>query len=309
MTAWFSSLELKGRLSPNEPMGKHCSWQVGGVAERFFEPRDISDLETFLRHAPLDEPLTWVGLGSNLLVRDGGVGGTIIATSLALSKIARVADEVLEAEAGVPSAKIAKEAAKAGLGGCEFLAGIPGTLGGALAMNAGAFGAEIWDVVDSVETIDRHGCRRVRSRAEYRTSYRTVEGPDDEWFISAKLHLSPDPASDARDRIRELIGQRNATQPVGQASCGSVFKNPAGDFAGRLIEHVGLKGFRIGGCYISDKHANFIINDGAASATDIESLIDYVRESVLERCGVGLETEVKIIGRRSPAPESGGAQT
>ena len=305
MAAWFNRLDLKGQLRLNEAMSKHCSWRAGGIAERFFEPLDVADLEAFLRCAPTEEPITWVGLGTNLLVRDGGVQGTVIATNRALGKCTWDAPEVLVAEAGVPSAKVAKEAARAGAGGGEFLAGIPGTLGGALAMNAGAFGTEIWDLVCEVETIDRRGCRHIRSRADYDVAYRKVEGPAGEWFISAKLKLNMDTDSATIDRTRELIGQRNAAQPTGQASCGSVFKNPAGDFAGRLIDQAGLKGLRVGGCYISDKHANFIINDGWASATDIESLIGHVQQKVLARYGIQLELEVRIIGSLPAARADG----
>lgn len=294
--SWYRDLPIRGRLHEREPMAKHCSWRAGGVAERFFEPADVADLAVYLRAAPAEEALTWIGLGSNVLVRDGGLPGTVIATGEALSDLRWLDGEALCAGSGLPCAKVAKAIAKAALTGGEFLAGIPGTIGGSLAMNAGAFGREIWQCVVAVETIDRRGERRHRDAPEFKIGYRSVQGPPGEWFIGATLRFDRAGGDAAAMRIRSLLGERNATQPLGLASCGSVFKNPPGDFAGRLIEAAGMKGARIGGSFVSDKHANFIINDGTASATDIERLIALVQAAVYAQFGVRLETEVRIIG-------------
>lgn len=251
-----------GRLRLNEPMARHTSWRVGGPAQRFYEPVSVADLAAFLAELPAGEPLLWLGLGSNLLVRDGGIPGTVIMTSGLLNTVERLGEDRLRTEAGVACAKVARFAARAGLKGAEFLAGIPGTMGGALAMNAGAFGGETWALVERAETLDRAGRRRERAPTDYRIGYRQVKGPTDEWFIAAHLRLERGDAGESTRRIRELLKRRSDTQPMGQASCGSVFRNPPGDFAARLIEASGLKGRRIGGACVSDKHANFIVNTG-----------------------------------------------
>lgn len=286
-----------GRLRLNEPMGRHTSWRVGGPAQRFYEPVSVADLAAFLAELPAGEPLHWLGLGSNLLVRDGGIPGTVIMTSGLLNTMERLGEDRLRTEAGVACAKVARFAARAGLKGAEFLAGIPGTMGGALAMNAGAFGGETWAVVERVETLDRAGRRRERAPTDYRVGYRQLKGPADEWFIAAHLRLERGDAGESTRRIRDLLKRRSDTQPMGQASCGSVFRNPPGDFAARLIEASGLKGRRIGGACVSDKHANFIVNTGGATAADIESLLREVTETVERLQGVRLITEVKIVGR------------
>jgi len=276
-------------------MSRHTSWRVGGPADRYFTPGSIDDLSAFLSGLPDGEPVHWVGLGSNLLVRDGGVRGTVISTRGVLSGLDRSADGTVHAEAGVPCAKLARQCVRWGLGSAEFFAGIPGTVGGALAMNAGAFGGETWRHVLSVETMDRHGGLHRRDRAEYQVGYRSVQGPVDEWFLAADFRFEPDSAASAAD-IRTLLARRKASQPIGLPSCGSVFRNPAGDHAARLIEASGLKGRRIGGAEVSKKHANFIINTGDATAADIEQLIELVRKTVQETHGVSLQTEVRIIG-------------
>jgi UDP-N-acetylmuramate dehydrogenase len=286
----------RGRLVSGEPMARHNSWRAGGAADRYFEPADIDDLAAFLPTLPAAEPILWIGLGSNLLVRDGGIRGTVINTTIGLGRCEWIGDGVLHAEAGVPCAKIAKLASKAQRGGAEFLAGIPGSMGGALAMNAGAFGGETWDLVTRVETIDRSGQRRWRGRAEFDIAYRQVRRPAGEWFIVAELAFKADRDRQGEARIRDLLGRRASTQPLGLPSCGSVFRNPPGDFAGRLIEACGLKGERIGGAAVAERHANFIVNDGKATAADIESLIERVREKVRAAHGVELVPEVCIVG-------------
>jgi UDP-N-acetylmuramate dehydrogenase len=294
---WLRELPLRGRLSIAEPMARHCSWRAGGAAERFFEPVDLADLVMFLRAAPPEETLTVMGLGSNLLVRDGGLRGTVIATAQAFDQITWRADHTVHAGAGVACAKVAKLAARRQLGGGEFLAGIPGTIGGALAMNAGAFGHEIWGLVAGVETINRRGEIQSRPASAFQAAYRQVAGLDQEWFVAGILRLTTDPTAAAR--VRSLLAQRGVQQPLGLPSCGSVFKNPPGDFAGRLIEAAGRKGARQGGAYVSPKHANFIINDGTATATDIEDLMLSLQQHVVQQFGVRLESEVRILGERA----------
>jgi UDP-N-acetylmuramate dehydrogenase len=240
-------------------------------------------------------PVLWVGLGSNLLVRDGGIRGAVISTHGALGDFERSSATRIRAGAGVPCARIARQCVKWGMGPAEFFAGIPGTLGGALAMNAGAFGGETWRHVVEVESLDRRGVRHVRQPAEYRVAYRKVEGPAEEWFIAARLEFERRPGI-SESAIRELMEKRKQSQPIGAWSCGSVFVNPPGEHAARLIEDTGLKGFRIGGASVSDKHANFIINHGNATAAEIESLIGYVQHMVAEKHGIELGTEVRMVG-------------
>ena len=287
--------EFAARVLRDVPMSKHTSWHVGGPADLFFVPRDIMDLSSFLRQLPPEMPALWIGLGSNLLVRDGGIRGAVISTQGALGDLERASATRIRAGAGVPCARIARQCVKWGMGTAEFFAGIPGTLGGALAMNAGAFGGETWRHVVEVESLDRRGVRHVRAPAEYRVAYRHVEGPAEEWFIGARLEFERRP-SISESAIRELMEKRKQSQPIGAWSCGSVFVNPPGDHAARLIDTAGLKGFRIGGASVSEKHANFIINHGTASAADIEALIGYVQHTVAEQHQVELSTEVRIVG-------------
>ncbi|MGH8501832.1 MAG: UDP-N-acetylmuramate dehydrogenase [Gammaproteobacteria bacterium] len=289
---------VRGELRSNVSLKSLNSWRVGGLAERLFRPADLDDLALFLSRTEAAEPLTWLGLGTNLLVRDAGVRGTVIATHAALNDIARAGASGLRAQAGVPCAKLARMAADWDLAGAEFLVGIPGTLGGALAMNAGAFGGQTWDVVTAVDTIDRTGEIRRRQPAEFTVDYRHVAPPSEAWFVAAELTLRTGERTASMNQIKALLTRRQATQPLGAASCGSVFRNPPGDFAARLIETAGLKSYRIGGACVSDKHANFIINTGAATAADIEALIEFVRRRVAQVHGVELAPEVRIVGER-----------
>jgi UDP-N-acetylmuramate dehydrogenase len=287
--------EFSARVAFDTPMSKYTSWHAGGPADVFFTPRDVTDLSSFLRQLPADAQTLWIGLGSNLLVRDGGVRGAVISMNGTLGTLERVSATRIHAQAGVPCARLAKQCVKWGLGPAEFFAGIPGTLGGALAMNAGAWDGETWRHVVDVDVLDRHGVRRTRPYSDYEISYRQVRGPADEWFIAARLEFERRPAvNDAA--IRELLERRKATQPIGEWSCGSVFTNPPGEHAGRLIEKAGLKGFRIGDASVSEKHANFIINHGAARAADIEALIVHVQRTVAEVHHIELKTEVRIVG-------------
>jgi UDP-N-acetylmuramate dehydrogenase len=287
------------RTRRNEPMSRHTSWHAGGPAEVFFNPRDRNDLVHFLRSLPADVPILWIGLGSNLLVRDGGWKGVVISTHGTLGRLERQSESMVYAEAGVPCARLARQCVKWGLGPAEFFAGIPGTLGGALAMNAGAFGGETWQHVLEVETVDRKGREHTRKADEYAVSYRHVEAPvQDEWFLGAKLAFEHKPAAH-EDEIRALLDKRKATQPIGEWSCGSVFTNPPQDHAARLIDTAGLKGFRIGDASVSEKHANFIINHGQATGADLEGLIHHVQATVERLHGVKLKPEVRIVGDKA----------
>ncbi len=288
----------RGELLFDEPMRRHTTWRVGGPARRFYRPAGSDDLCEFLASLDGNETLMWLGLGSNLLVRDGGIDGTVIATAGVLDEIELKDEKTVRVEAGVSCAKTARFCVRQGLVGAEFLAGIPGTIGGALTMNAGAFGGEIWPLVKCVETVTKNGERKRRKAEDFRFGYRHVEGPAGEYFLSAELALEKGDAEAAAKRVKALLEKRNLSQPIGKPSCGSVFRNPPGDHAARLIEAAGLKGHCIGGACVSEKHANFILNRGDATASDIEALIEQVRDTVEERFGVRLETEVHIVGER-----------
>jgi UDP-N-acetylmuramate dehydrogenase len=291
----FLSPEYSARVLRDVPMSKHTSWHAGGPADLFFVPRDTMDLAGFIRQLPEDMPILWLGLGSNLLVRDGGLRGAVISTHGALGTLERISATRISVGAGVPCARIARQCVKWGMGPAEFLAGIPGTLGGALAMNAGAWGSETWRHVVEVDVLDRRGARRTRQPGDYRIGYRDVQGPPDEWFVGARLEFERRPGvSDAA--IRETLERRRQSQPIGEWSCGSVFTNPPNQHAARLIESAGLKGFRIGDASVSEKHANFIINHGTARAADIEALIQHVMRTVAEVHQVELHPEVRIVG-------------
>ncbi len=287
---------IAGSLAAGEPMSRHTTWRVGGPAEWYFRPAGRDDLVAFLVRLPESVPVTFVGLGSNLLVRDGGIRGVVVATHKALSGLRVEAGGRVYAEAGVASAQVARFSNRRGLTGAEFLAGIPGCIGGALAMNAGAFGSQTWEVVESAELVSRDGSVVSLPAAGFEVGYRRVALPADSWFLSATLVLGAGDVEAGRARIAELLRKRSASQPVQSANAGSVFTNPEGDFAGRLIESCGLKGFALGGARVSEKHANFILNDGDATAADVERLIEHVRETVAARHGVLLRPEVRVLG-------------
>ncbi len=287
---------LRGELKFNEPMSRHTSWRIGGPAERFFTPADQDDLALYLSGLPADENIVWLGLGSNLLVRDGGIKGSVVSLKGALAEIQALENNRLDVGAGCSCAKLARYCSRNNLLGGEFFAGIPGLLGGALAMNAGAFGGETWQQVESVTTLNRQGIIQQRLPHEFEIGYRSVKGPADEFFVSAVLQFSAGDGEKAAAEIRQLLDKRAASQPTGLPSCGSVFRNPQGDYAARLIEASGLKGHAIGGAVVSEKHANFIINTGDAKAADVEALIDHIQQTVKQQQGVALQTEVKIVG-------------
>jgi UDP-N-acetylmuramate dehydrogenase len=295
MMAVENNLSVSGELLADEPMSRHTSWRVGGPAEYFFKPADIEDLALFLRELDPGTPVFWFGVGSNLLVRDGGLPGVVISVAGILNHIEQTGSHQVTAGAGLPCTQLARQCIRWGFGPSEFFAGIPGTLGGALSMNAGAHGGETWERVRSVKTINRQGEIHDRLPAEYEVGYRSVRGPENEWFLEAVLEFDPGVEA-SMDTLKEMQDRRKATQPLGLPSCGSVFRNPPGDHAARLIEASGLKGARIGGAEVSEKHANFIINRESASATDVEQLISYVQQTVADQQGVELVHEVRIVG-------------
>ncbi len=297
MTA-ATEIPVQGQLLHNEPMSRHTSLRVGGPAELYFVPASLGDLQHFLRELDEDTPVYWFGTGTNLLIRDGGLRGVVIAAMKALRDLERVDPYVVRAGAGVPCTQLARQCIRWGLGPSEWFAGIPGTVGGALAMNAGAHGGETWNHVMSVKTIDRHGEIHERAPAEYSVGYRTVRGPANEWFIEALLKFE-EGVTGSMETLNAMLERRKRTQPLGLPSCGSVFQNPDGNFAARLIESAGLKGFSIGGAEISDKHANFVINRGDATARDVETLIKHMHQSVLDIHGIDLHHEVRILGEKA----------
>ena len=295
MTAPLEKMRARGELRRDEPMSRHVSWRAGGNAELFFIPASVEDLQAFLRELDAEMPIFWLGVGSNLLVRDGGLKGVVISATGILRNLERIDAYLVRAGSGVPCTQLARQCIRWELGPSEFFAGIPGTVGGALTMNAGAHGGETWERVESVRTIDRAGEIHLRSPAEYSVGYRSVTGPSNEWFLEATFRFEPGVTA-SMDAMKQMLERRKATQPLGLPSCGSVFRNPPGDHAARLIEAAGLKGYRIGGAEVSPKHANFIINTGDATATDIEELIEHVRQTVIEKHGVELKHEVRIVG-------------
>lgn len=289
------ALEFNQSIRWQEALSRHNTWHVGGVAECYFEPESRTQLQHFLGVLPSEWPIHWLGLGSNVLIRDGGLKGVVIS-SLKLNALKRLDDQNVSAEAGVPCARLARECVAWGLGPAAFWVGIPGTVGGALAMNAGAWDGETWTHVAEVEIINRQGCLSLKPATAFGASYRQVTGLEpQEWFIAARFELLSQPESEA-ERMRALLDERRQKQPIGAWSGGSTFKNPPADFAARLIDASGLKGLRVGGAMVSDKHANFIVNEGQASAADIENLIGIIIDRVERSHGVRLQPEVRIVG-------------
>jgi len=309
-------VRVRGEYRQDEPMARHVSWRAGGRARSAYVPADLDDLARMLASLPPEEPVVFVGLGSNLLVRDGGFEGTVVFTHRVLGTLELDATGLIRAEAGVASPKVARFAAMHDRVGAEFLAGVPGTVGGALAMNAGCYGGETWRIVERVRTIGRDGRIRERTPRDYHIGYRHVAlkdagaepdasdagrpvplpRPAQEFFVTAWFRLAGGDGAVSRATMKDLLARRIASQPLERPNAGSVFRNPPGDHAARLIEACGLKGRREGGAEISAKHANFIVNSADASAADIERLIEITRSAVLDRFGIALEPEVRIIG-------------
>ncbi len=293
-----SSVNLDGgKLLHKEPLADYTTWRVGGLAKALYKPAGIADLSLFLNRLDAEEPLVWLGLGSNSLIKDNGFSGTVILTQNCLNGLSLVGDDLIRVEAGVSCAKMARFCARNNLAGGEFWAGIPGTMGGALRMNAGCYNGETWQSVVEVETMTRQGEIKRRQPSEFSVSYRHVSGLNDEWFIAATCRLTPGEKDTSLQIIKELLARRAATQPTSEYNCGSVFRNPPGHYAAKLIEECGLKGQRLGGAMVSEKHANFIINyQGTASANDIESLIQLVQKTVHDQTAIELIREVHVIG-------------
>ncbi len=305
---------LQGQLIINEPMFRYTTWRVGGEAECCYQPKSVEDLQNLMQFVPQEVAVYWIGLGSNLLIRDGGLKGLVINTNGVLNQMdiqCYSGDKgysegknkycIINVEAGLACAIFSRKVAHKGLNGAEFLSGIPGTIGGALAMNAGAFGGETWRQVISVDTIDRNGIIHHRTPEQFDIAYRKValkNSGQKEWFVRGQFRYEQNPQAleQSKQQIKSLLQKRAETQPTRQANAGSVFKNPEGDFAARLIEDCGLKGRCIGGAQVSEKHANFIINTGKATAQDIENLIRLVQEQVYNKHKIALETEVHIMG-------------
>jgi UDP-N-acetylmuramate dehydrogenase len=290
---------FRGEVRHNEPMSRHVSWRAGGAATHAVAPVDLDDCATLLAALPPDEPLLMVGLGSNLLVRDGGFRGTVMFTHGALKSLQVETDGSIYAEAGVASPKVARFAATHDRAGAEFLAGIPGTIGGALAMNAGCYGSETWTFVERVLLLNRRGEKVIRTPDDFEIAYRHVRAlkANDEIFGGAWFRFEHGHGDESRQRIRTLLEKRISSQPLQLPNAGSVFRNPPGDHAARLIEAAGLKGLKLGGAQVSEKHANFIVNpQGVAKASEIEMLIGQIQAVVMQKFGVALECEVRIVG-------------
>jgi len=286
----------KGVLHHHVDLRPFTSWHIGGCADRLYWPRDLDGLRAFLKQLDQKIPVTYLGLGSNVLISDEGIKGVVIITQGSLSTLSVDGDRVT-AGAGLSCAKVARFAAHNNLVGGEFLAGIPGTIGGALRMNAGAFGGETWPKVEGVMLINRQGELLQRKPDAFRVGYRKLKGlKEDEWFVSANFIFSGGDGKRSLQSIKALLTKRSATQPTGEPSCGSVFKNPPGKFSAQLIDSLGLKGKTVGGAQISEKHANFIINQGCATAHDVLALIHFVRAKVKARYNILLELEVMILG-------------
>jgi len=276
-------------LKYNEPMSKHCSLRSGGCTREFFSPENSTELSKFL--SDNSRQVLFVGLGSNLLIRDHGFDGVTIHTKH-LNELT-ISEGIIDAESGTTLAKLSRFAQSNNKHGAEFLSAIPGSVGGALAMNAGAFGSEVWQYVVSVQTINLSGQINQRKKSDFVIDYRSVSHKHmDEFFLSAQFDFN---LEQQNDDVLDLLQKRNSTQPIGLPSCGSVFKNPNGHYAAELIEASGLKGFCVGGACVSEKHANYIINQDNATAADIENLINHIQNTVMSMHNVQLETEIIII--------------
>ena len=280
----------------NELLSKHTAWKVGGPADIFFTPQNRDDLSNFLK-SNQGKQITWLGNGTNVLVRDGGIRGAVISTKKSIDKINMETKNSCRVEAGASCMDLALFAERNQLGPAAFFSGIPGSIGGALTMNAGSFGMETWDFVKEVEVINEKGDISFLEKESFDIAYRTVTFPFRLWFLSCSMFLSSDEET-TKDNLIELRNQRIKTQPLSEDTCGSVFKNPPGNYAGALIEGSGLKGFKIGSASISKKHANFIVNQGGATAGDIENLINHTRQVVKKNYDIDLQLEVRIMGEK-----------
>ena len=287
--------KVRGRLTADAPLAQVTWFRVGGPAEVMFRPADVEDLSAFLAAKPADVPVTVVGVASNLLVRDGGIKGVVIRLGRGFVEI-DTKDNVVTAGAGALDFNVALTAREAGIGGLEFLSGIPGTVGGGLRMNAGAYGSEFKDVLESAAALDAAGGHHELSLDDLHLSYRHSGVPADWIFVAARFKGADDDKLAIARRMGEIQEAREQSQPIRAKTGGSTFANPPGHKAWQLIDEAGCRGIRRGGAMISDKHANFLINTGEATAADIESLGEEVRARVLAKTGITLEWEIKRVG-------------
>jgi len=287
--------EVRGGYSENAALNKITWFRVGGPAEVMFRPADADDLIRFLNQRPADVPVIVLGVGSNLLIRDGGVPGVVIRLGREFARIEAEETEII-AGAGALDLNVAATARDAGLTGLEFLSGIPGTIGGALRMNAGAFGSEIKDVFIAARALDGGGQVRELSPDDMAFAYRSSNVPEDWTFLEMRLKCRRGERSDISRRMGEIQSTRQTTQPMRAATGGSTFTNPPGGHAWELIDQAGCRGLKMGGAMVSEKHCNFLINTGEATADDLESLGEEVRHRVKETCGVDLHWEIRRIG-------------
>ena len=287
---------VRGSLTFGAPLKDLVWFRAGGAAEILFRPADAEDLAAFLAARPADMPVSVIGVGSNLLVRDGGIPGAVVRLSSAFGKIE--ADGVrVRAGAAALDGAVARAAADAGIAGLEFLRGVPGTIGGALKMNAGCYGSETKDVFVEATAIDGKGNKIKLSGADMGFEYRKARGVgEDLIFVEAVFEGRKDDPAAIRDRMEELSANREASQPIKSKTGGSTFKNPPGQKAWQLIDHAGCRGLKIGGAQVSEKHTNFLINTGDATAADLEALGEEVRRRVQEKSGISLEWEIKRVG-------------
>ncbi len=286
----------RGRLEPDRPLADLTWFRTGGPAEVLFTPADEDDLAAFLAALPADIEVNAVGVGSNLLVRDGGVRGVVIRLGRGFGEISVRDTWCVASGAAVPDVKVARFALEHGISGLTFLRGIPGTIGGALRMNGGAYGGETKDVVIEARAVDRKGNKVVLSNAAMQFSYRHCGAPEDLVFTAALLRGEAGSAVDIARAMEEITSRREATQPVKSRTGGSTFKNPPHHKAWQLIDTAGLRGLRNGAAHVSELHCNFLINDGGATSAEIEELGETVRRRVREATGVMLEWEIKRIG-------------
>ena len=289
---------IRGRITPDALMSKLTWFQVGGPADILFQPADEDDLSLFMQQLPEDVPVMVVGVGSNLLVRDGGIEGVVVRLSAkGFGMVEQISDTRLLAGAAIPDKRLAAKALEAGLGGFEFYHGIPGGIGGALRMNAGANGTETTNRVVEVHAVDRSGERHVLSHADMGYTYRHSSVGEDLIFTKAVFEGVPEEQSLIQERMKAVQEHRETVQPVKEKTGGSTFKNPEGHSSWKLVDQAGLRGHQIGGAQMSKMHCNFMINTGDATAADLENLGEFVREKVLENSGISLQWEIKRVGR------------
>jgi UDP-N-acetylmuramate dehydrogenase len=293
-------MKFRGELKENVSLSTYTTWYIGGPARYFYRPLDLEDLANFLKYFPEvigDQEVIFLGAGSNVLIRDGGIAGVVICLRGCLNQLELLPSGEIKAEAGATLANLINFCFNLDLVDCVFLAGIPGTVGGALLMNAGAHGYSFWDHVISVETINKDGIIEKHLAKDFKASYRFVEGlKQNEWFVSATLKFAKGDVILAKKKMHDFLQKRKDSQPLSEHNCGSVFKNPPNDFAARLIEDCGFKGKQIGGAKVSEKHANFIVNIGNATSRDVETLMQEIVTTVEKKHGVKLIPEIKILG-------------